>query len=332
MTGPPARLLSDLPAPDPTAQADVADRASRVLRPRGALARLDEVACWLAGWQRTDRPCVDRPGAIVFLADHGVADEGVSAYPQSVSKEMLRALQQGVATASVLARDVGANLKIVDVGVGQPTGNLAREPALSLERFGECFESGCNAVRELECDILVVGEMGIGNTTAAAALCAVLFGGPARRWAGRGTGLDDEGLAHKIEVIEAARQRVGRVGDVSPFEAQRQVGGAELVAIAGAVLQARLSSIPVVLDGFVVTASVAPLKLVNDAALDHCIAGHCSAERGHRLLLEKMGQSPLIDLDLRLGEGSGALTALPVIRIAAAAVTEVATFDEWGIG
>jgi nicotinate-nucleotide--dimethylbenzimidazole phosphoribosyltransferase len=323
-----APLLVDLPSPDAVAIAAVAERASRVLRPRGALARLDEVACWLAGWQRTTRPAIERPAAVVFVADHGVADEGVSAYPQSVTEAMLRALQQGVATASMMADIVDATLDVIDVGVGRPTGNLAREPALSPERFAECIEMGRDAVRRLDCDLLVLGEMGIGNTTAAAAVCAALFGLTAEDWAGRGTGLDDAGLARKIAVIETARRRVG---EVTPFEALRQLGGAELVSLVGATLEARTASIPVVLDGFVVTAAVAPLYLARRDVLDHCIAGHCSAEPGHRLLLEKLGMRPLLDLDLRLGEGSGALAAVPLIRIAAAAVSEVATFEEWGL-
>jgi nicotinate-nucleotide--dimethylbenzimidazole phosphoribosyltransferase len=322
-----APLLVDLPSPDAAAAA-VAERASHVLRPRGALARLDEVACWLAAWQRTTRPAVERPAAVVFVADHGVADEGVSAYPQSVTEAMLRALQQGVATASMMADIVDATLDVIDVGVGRPTGNLVREPALSHERFAECIETGRDAVRRLDCDLLVLGEMGIGNTTAAAVVCAALFGLTAEDWAGRGTGLDDAGLARKIAVIEAARRRVG---EVTPFETLRQLGGAELVSLVGATLEARIASIPVVLDGFVVTAAVAPLYLARRDALGHCIAGHCSAEPGHRLLLEKLGMRPLLDLDLRLGEGSGALAAVPLIRIAAAAVSKVATFEEWGL-
>jgi nicotinate-nucleotide--dimethylbenzimidazole phosphoribosyltransferase len=321
-------LLRDLPSPDAAASTAVRERASQVLRPLGALASLDDVAAWLAGWQRTSSPAVAHPAAVVFVADHGVAEEGVSAYPQSVTAAMLHALREGVATASVMARHVEATLEIVDVGVGRPTGNLTREPALTADRFAECIEAGRAAVRGLDCDLLVLGEMGIGNTTAAAAVCAALFGLRAEDWTGRGTGVDDAGLARKIAVIESARRRVG---EVAPFEALRQLGGAELVAIAGAALEARRTSIPVLLDGFVVTAAVAALFLARREALEHCIAGHCSSEPGHRLLLEKIGMRALIDLDLRLGEASGALAAVPLIRLAAAAVTDVATFDEWGL-
>jgi nicotinate-nucleotide--dimethylbenzimidazole phosphoribosyltransferase len=300
-----------------------------VLRPTGALARLDEVACWLASWQRTPHPRVDRPAVVVFVADHGVAAEGVSAYPAAVTAEMLRALRTGAATAAVMAREIGARLEVVDVGVGRPSGNLRLEAALDEERFGECFDAGRDAVAGLDADVLVFGEMGIGNTTPAAAISAAVFGGPAEEWTGRGTGIDDAVWAAKVAVVEDARRRLPE--DCPPDEILRQVGGPELVAIAGAVVEARRRSIPVVLDGFVVTAAVAPLEALVPGALEHCIAGHCSGEPGHRLLLEKLGKPPLLDLGLRLGEGSGALAALPLLRLAAACVTDVATFEEWGL-
>jgi nicotinate-nucleotide--dimethylbenzimidazole phosphoribosyltransferase len=323
------QLLRGLPSPDETAAAAVRDRASRVLRPTGALDRLDEVAVWLAGWQRSARPRVEAPVAAVFVADHGVAAEGVSAYPAEVTEAMLRALRDGVATASVMARTIGAPITVHDVGVRAPSGNLLREPALSEERFHRCLEAGRRAVGELEADLLVLGEMGIANTTPAAAVCAALFGGPAEEWTGRGTGIDEATYARKVAVVDAARRRVWE--GAGPIEVLRQLGGAELVAIAGATLEARRRSIPVILDGFVVTAAVAPLEVARPGALDHCLAGHCSGEPGHRLLLDKLGRTPLLDLGLRLGEGSGALAAVPLVKLAAACVTEVATFEEWGL-
>ncbi|HXF57347.1 MAG TPA: nicotinate-nucleotide--dimethylbenzimidazole phosphoribosyltransferase [Actinomycetota bacterium] len=324
-----APLLASLPDPDREAAEAVRARAGEVLRPAGALARLDEVAAWLAGWQRTPRPAVERPAAVVFVADHGVAAEGVSAYPASVTAEMLRALRAGVATACVMARTLGARLEVVDVGVGKPSGNIAREPALTQARFGYCLEAGRRAVAALAgADLLVLGEMGIGNTTPAAAVAAALFGGSAEEWTGRGTGIDDAAYARKVAAVEAARRRAD---GLRPLEVLRQVGGPELVAIAGAALEARLRSVPVVLDGFVVTAACAALEVARPGALDHCLAGHCSGEPGHRLLLEKLGKPPLLDLGLRLGEGSGALAAVPLVRLAAASVTDVATFAEWGL-
>ncbi|HYI43838.1 MAG TPA: nicotinate-nucleotide--dimethylbenzimidazole phosphoribosyltransferase [Actinomycetota bacterium] len=323
-----ARLLAGAPSADLASAANVAERAEHVLRPHRAFARLDDVAAWLAAWQRTAHPAVEYPAACVFVADHGVTVEGVSAYPADVTGAMLGALSGGVATTAVLARMLGVRLEVVDVGVGEPTANLATEAALDPEGFDRCFAAGRAAVADLDCDILVLGEMGIGNTTAAAAVCAALFGLTPEDWTGRGTGIDEATLERKVAVVRGAQ---ARLKDAAPMEVLRCVGGAELVAMAGAAVEARSRSIPILLDGFVVTAALAPLEVMVPGALDNCIAGHCSSEPGHKLLLEKLGKQPLLDLDLRLGEGSGALLALPLVKAAAACVTEVATFEEWGL-
>ena len=332
MTGPAdaalADLLADLPEPDTAAISAVVGRASRVLRPAGALSRLDEIAAWVAGWQRTSSPRVAAPAALVFAADHGVAAEGVSAYPQDVTAAMVKALEEDVATASVLARDLGVELRTVDVGVGRPTGNIATEPALDPEEFARSIEEGRASVRAVETDLLVLGEIGIANTTAASAVAATLWGGPVEDWVGRGSGVDDAGLERKRRVVSAARARTGRGGS---GEALRQVGGAELGAIAGAVAEARARSIPVILDGFAVTAAASALEITRPGSLGHCLAGHRSPEPGHAALLGRLALHPLLDLELRLGEGSGALLALPLVRLACVAVTDVATFEEWGL-
>jgi nicotinate-nucleotide--dimethylbenzimidazole phosphoribosyltransferase len=327
-----ASLLTDLPGPDEGARAAVAERAASVLRPAGALARLDEVAAWLAAWQRTERPAVDAPHAVVFAADHGVAAAaGVSAYPTEVTVAMLDALEKGAATAAAMTKALGMTLDVVDVGVARPTGDLRLEPAMDEERFDEAVQAGVDAVaRAGAADLLVFGEMGIGNTTAAAAVAATLYDEPAAEWCGRGTGLDDDGVARKVEAVEACRTRVRAVTS-DPIEILRHAGGAELAAIAGAVAEARRRSIPVLLDGYVVSAAIAPLAVARPGALDHVLAGHRSAEPGHRRLLERLGLVPLIELDLRLGEGSGALIAVPLVKLAAVAVVDVATFQEWGL-
>lgn len=321
-------LLGDLPEPDRRAAEAVRQRAARVLRPAGALSRLDDVAVWLAGWMRSETPRIARPGCAVFVADHGVAERGVSAYPAHITAEMLRALSSGVATAAAMARSLDVHLEVVDVGVGEPTGDITVEDALTPEGFERCFDAGRATVRSMDADLLIFGEMGIANTTPAAAVAAGLFGLTAEDWTGRGTGVDAGGLARKIEAVESARRRVE---GCSPFEVLRRAGGSELAAMAGACLEARLRSVPVILDGFVVTAAVSALAAAAPGALDHCIAGHLSPEPGHRLLLEKLVLEPLLDLDLRLGEGSGALAALPLVKLAAACVTDVATFEEWGL-
>ncbi len=319
-------LLVDLSEPDDAARMAVENRAAQVLRPTGAFERLDRVAAWLAGWHGDRRPSVERPHVILFAGDHGVASEGVSAYPSDITAAMVAALAEGRATASVLAGQVGATLSVVDVAVGDPTGNIRTADALTPQRFDAAVRTGIDAVEACEADLLVVGEMGIGNTTPAAAIAASLLGGTALDWVGPGTGVSGEVLLNKAHVVQDALERVG---SVQPLEALRRLGGAELAAMAAAVMAARRRRIPVVLDGFIATASVLPLQLAAPGALRHCIAGHCSAEPGHVRLLEHLELEPMLDLGLRLGEGSGAIAAVPLIRMAAAAVVEVATFEEW---
>ena len=198
---------------------------------------------------------------------------------------------------------------------------------MTPERFDEVVETAFTAVDRLDCDLLVLGEIGIGNTTPSAAIAAALAGGETAAWVGRGTGVDDEGLARKRAAVQESVRRIAGITD--PLEILREVGGAELVAIAAATIAARHRSIPVVLDGYVVTSAVLPLAMMNPAALDHCTVGHCSTEPGHRKLLERLDKRPLLDLDMRLGEGSGAMAAVPLIAMACAGVTKVPTYDEW---
>ena len=323
------RAMRDLPGPAESCMDAVRDRARRVLRPPGALARLDEAAAWLAGWQRTDHPLVEEPALVLFAGDHGVVERGVTPYGSDVTASVVKAVEAGVATSSVMAEEVGAALHVFDVGVGLPTGDISSLPAMSEEQFLDAFEGGRQAVAGVRTDLLLLGEMGIGNTTSAAAVACALFGAPAATWTGRGSGIDDEMLKRKVDLVETSVRRVGP--SAPPLEKLRQLGGSELVAIAGAVTEARHRSIPVVLDGFVVGSSVAPLHFVRGDALHHCVAGHRSPEPGHGPLLSRLGLEPLLELELRLGEGSGALAAVPLLRLAAACVTDVATLEEWGV-
>jgi len=319
--------LATMPGPDQVAGNSVRARAADILRPAGALQRLDELAAWMAEWQGTPTPAVVRPAALIFAADHGVAAAGVSKYPIEVTGAMLAAFRAHQSTVTAFAAVAGATVDAVDVGVGRPTGDIRFEPALSVERFEECVAAGRAAVESLDADLLVIGEMGIGNTTAAAAVAAALGDGSAGDWVGRGTGVDDEGLTRKRDAVEAAVARIA--GDTDPLEVLREVGGAELVAMAAAVVAARLRGLPVLLDGYVVTAAVLPLAVAAPGALDHCRVGHCSAEPGHRRLVERLGFAPLLDLGMRLGEGSGAMAAVPLVRMACAGITDVPTFTEF---
>jgi nicotinate-nucleotide--dimethylbenzimidazole phosphoribosyltransferase len=320
--------LADLPECDQAARDAVHERAANILRPSGALAWLDEIAAWVAGWQRTSQPRVAKPAGLIFAADHGVAAATkVSAYPTGVTEAMLSAYRQGRSTINAFARLSGATVTAVDVGVGNPTGDIRYEAALSEERFDEIVRTAFAAVDELDCDLLVLGEMGIGNTTPSAAIAASLAGGETAAWVGRGTGVDDEGLARKRQAVQEAVRRIAGITD--PLEILREVGGAEIAAITAATVAARHRSIPVVLDGYVVTAAVLPLNEIDPATIAHCTVGHCSSEPGHRRLLERLGKPPLLDLDMRLGEGSGAMAAVPLIAMACAGITDVPTFGEW---
>jgi nicotinate-nucleotide--dimethylbenzimidazole phosphoribosyltransferase len=320
-------LIATMPAADSASASEVAERAAQVLRPAGALRRLDELAAWVAAWQRTVTPAVHRPACLVFGADHGVAAAGVSAYPADVTLAMRAAITQGKATINAMGRAAGVTVALVDVGIGEPTADIRHEPAMSVTRFDDIVTAAVAAVDDLDGDLLVIGELGIGNTTAAAAVCAALLGGDPFEWVGRGTGVDDEGLARKRAAVAEACTRIA--GESDPLEVLRQVGGAELVAMAAAVVAARHRRLPVILDGYVTTAAVAPVAAVRDDALAHCQAGHCSAEPGHSRLLAHLGMEPLLRLDMRLGEASGAMAALPLVRMACAAVVEVPTFGEW---
>ena len=268
-----------------------------------------------------------KPAALIFAADHGVAAAGVSKYPVDVTGAMLAAYRAGKSTVSAFAAAAGATVDAIDVGVGNPTGDIRVEAALSHERFEQCVQAGRDAVDALDADLLVLGEMGIGNTTAAAAVTAALLGGDVVEWVGRGTGVDDEGLGRKQDAVIASTQRIASVTD--PLEVLRQVGGAELVAMAAAAVAARQRHLPVLLDGYVVTSAVLPLHVAAPGALAHCQVGHCSAEPGHRRLVQHLGKQPLLDLGMRLGEGSGAMAAVPLVRMACAGITDVPTFGEW---
>lgn len=322
-----AEALAAMPDGDAAAADAVRTRAADILRPAGALARLDELAAWVAEWQHTSSPAVRKPAALIFAADHGVAAAGVSKYPIDVTAAMLAAYRAGKSTITAFAATVGAGVTAIDVGVGRPTGDIRTESAMSADRFTEACTAGRDAVESLDCDLLVLGEMGIGNTTVAAAVVAALDGGDVADWVGRGTGVDDEGLHRKVDAVRAAVERIGEIDD--PLEVLRQVGGAELVAIAAAIVAARHRRMPVLLDGFVVTASALPLEVIRLGALDHCQVGHCSAEAGHRRLITRLGKRPLLDLEMRLGEGSGAMAAVPLVAMACAGITDVPTFGEW---
>ncbi len=322
------RELAGAPGPDELHRQAVIQRAARVLRPPGAFTRLDRVAGWLAAWQRTDTPTVSNATLVLAAGDHGVVSRGVSAFGAEVTTAMIDAIKAGAATSAVLAERLGVALRLVDAGVGFPTADIVNDDALETERFEHLVDLGRQTVAALETDVLLVGEMGIGNTTATAAVSAALFGGDTARFVGPGTGLDEDGMTRKRQAVQDA---VARVGTAEPLEVLRRLGGSEHAVLAGAIAEARVRSIPVLLDGYVTTAAAAALARAVPGSIEHCLAAHLSSEPGHRVLLDRLGLEPLLDLALGLGEGSGALIALPIVGLAAASVVDVATFDEWGL-
>ncbi len=316
----------DLPAGHAEKAAEVARREETLTKPPGSLGRLEQAVAWLGFWQGRCPPRLANVEIVVFAGNHGVTAQGVSAYPSAVTAQIVANFAAGGAAINQLAQAASAGLRVVALDLDHPTADFTLGPAMDEAAFLEAVSSGYDALPP-EADLVVLGEMGIGNTTAAAAIAASLFGGDGARFAGHGTGLDDHGLKRKREVIDRALARHGAIlGD--PLRAAAALGGRELAAILGAALAARHLRIPVLLDGFVCTAAVAPLAKLRADALDHALAGHRSAEAGHLLLLEELGLHPLLDLGMRLGEGSGAAVAVLVLRAALACHTGMATFAE----
>jgi len=309
--------------------AAVAAREGTLTKPPGSLGRLEELVAWLAHWQGHAPPRLDRVDVLVFAGNHGVTRQGVSAYPSEVTVQMVANFAAGGAAINQLARTAGATLRVIPLSLERPTEDFTVAPAMSEDEFLAALGTGYEAVSP-QSDLVCLGEMGIGNTTAAAAIAAALFGGGGARWAGRGTGVDDDGLARKRDVIDRALARhAGLLHD--PIRVAAALGGRELAAILGAALAARRYGIPVLLDGFVCTAAVAPLFRLRTDTLAHALAGHVSAESGHRMLLDELHLKPLTDLNMRLGEASGAAVALLLLRAALACHTGMATFAEAGV-
>lgn len=316
----------DLPAGDSEAAAKVAHHEAKLTKPPRSLGRLEEIVAWLAYWQGRSPPRLHQVEVLVFAGNHGVTRRGVSAYPAEVTEQMVANFAAGGAAINQLAGVIDAELRVVALDLHLPTGDFTVEPAMTERAFLAAVTAGHDDVSP-EADLIVLGEMGIGNTTSAAAVAAALFGGGGSRFAGLGTGLDDKGLQRKREAIDAGLARHAEaLGDSLRIAAA--LGGRELAAILGAALAARRLRIPVLLDGFVSTAAVAPLKKLRSDALDHVLAGHLSAESGHRLLLQELGLDPLLSLGMRLGEGSGAALAVLVLRAALACHTGMATFEQ----
>ena len=322
-------LATSLPAANGGAMENACKWEATLTKPAGALGRLEALSKWLCAWQGSHPPRAERPLLCVFAGNHGVAQQGVSAYPAEVTAQMVRNFIDGGAAINQLCEQAKVEMRVHEMALEKPTQDFTREPALDEAQCMEALTYGMASVDE-DVDVLCLGEMGIANTTSAAALCAALFGGKGTDWVGPGTGIAGKGLRHKAGVVDKAlAHHHDHLQD--PLEVLQRLGGHELAALTGAVLSARLLSIPVLLDGFTCTAAAAVLYGLDGRALDHCLVGHVSAEPGHRRLLEKIHKKPLLDLGMRLGEGTGAILALGLVKSAVACHTGMASFEEAGV-
>lgn len=319
-----AALADTLPEADAKAIEAARARQDSLIKPPRALGRLEDLAVFMAGWQKTDRPSIGQAQALVFAGNHGICDKGVNPFPQEVTVQMVANFQNGGAAINQLCRASGADLDVVALDLDKPTADFSEGPAMTEAEVLAAMQAGAAAIPP-SATVLILGEMGIGNSTVAAALASAAFGGEAADWVGRGTGSDEAGKALKARVIEQGR---ALHADAQGLALLTAFGGREQAAICGAVLEARARRIPVILDGYICTAAVAPLFAANPAFLDHCIVGHRSAEPGHIKLLDAMGKQPVLTLDMALGEGSGAALALGVLRAALECHNGMATFAE----
>jgi nicotinate-nucleotide--dimethylbenzimidazole phosphoribosyltransferase len=322
-------LIGAMPEPDAAALAAVRAREAQLTKPAGSLGRLEEITQWLAAWQGAARPHVDAPLVAVFAGNHGVVAQGVSPFPQSVTRAMVANFSGGGAAINQICKTFDISLKVFELALEQPTGDITQEPALDEKACAATMAFGMEALAS-QPDLLCLGEMGIGNTTVAAAIYHALYGGEAEDWVGRGTGVDDAGLKRKANAVRAAVAR-HREHLSDPLEVLRRLGGREIAAMAGAILAARIQRVPVLLDGFVVCSAAAVLHALDPSALDHCLAGHVSAENAHAEVLRRLGKTPLVDLGMRLGEGTGAALAVGIVKCAVACHNGMATFAEAGV-
>lgn len=323
-------------------------RLDSLTKPPGSLGRLEEIAARLVAIYENPVPEIKKKAVLVFASDHGVTEEGVSAYPKEVTSQMIFNFLRGGAGINVLARYAGADVVIVDVGVDydfgkikglvskkvvKGAGNIAKVPALSRDDSIKCIEIGIKLVKEYHLrgyNLFATGEMGIGNTTPSSAIVSVLTHSSVEEVTGRGTGIDDETFNKKVEVIKRAIE-INRPDPSDPIDVLSKVGGPEIGAIAGVVMGCAELKVPVVIDGFISTAGALIAYCINPAVKDYIFASHNSVERGHKKALDFMGLKPLLDLNLRLGEGTGAALAMTIIEAGLKIYSEMATFEEAGV-
>lgn len=322
-----ASLAAKMPQADAAAIEGAIARQNSLTKPPGSLGKLEELAVFMAGWRGTARPAIASAQALIFAGNHGICAQGVNPYPQEVTAQMVGNFTAGGAAINQLCRANNAQLSVIALDLDNPTADFTTGPAMSDSSCLDALNRGAVTV-DPQADVLILGEMGIGNSTIAAALTSALFGGEVTDWVGPGTGSDAAGIARKVAAIKTG---LARHAGLSAPQVLAALGGREQAAICGAVLAARAARIPVILDGFICTAAAAVLYAIDPRLLDHCLVGHASAEPGHRRLLTAIGKHPILEFDMRLGEGSGAALALGILRAALEVHNGMATFGEAGV-
>ncbi|MEM7071131.1 MAG: nicotinate-nucleotide--dimethylbenzimidazole phosphoribosyltransferase [Pseudomonadota bacterium] len=298
-------------------------------KPLGSLGQLEELCRWYARWSKRYPMKINHPRVAIFAGNHGVARQNVSAYPASVTMQMVENFKNGGAAINQICKILDSDLRVYELALQHPTRDFTEATAMDEKECADAISYGMTAV-ENHIDVICIGEMGIANTTSAATLAYGLLGGKASDWTGVGTGIDKKTLQHKTDIVEQA-VKLHKKPDMDSFDWLAAVGGREIAAMVGACIAARIAHIPVILDGYTSSVAGAILYKINKSAIDHCIIAHQSSEAGHRHLLKKIGKKPLLQLDLRLGEASGAAIALNILKIAIKCHHSMASFAEAGV-
>jgi len=305
------------------------DFQKQLTKPEGSLGKLEDLAIWMAGWQKTFKPSIKNPHCIIFAGNHGISNKGVSAYPSEVTAQMVENFKQGGAAINQLCKLSNIALSVIPINLEKPTKDFSEEKAMNLSETLSAMQLGYNSVPK-KCDLLLLGEMGISNTTSATAIACALFKTSVKKWTGLGTGISEKNLKNKISVIQKGLKLHGKKFD-SVIEILSCFGGREMAAIVGSIIAARVRGIPILLDGFVSTASAATLTIFNKNILEHCLISHLSSEPGHKGIILKLKKEPILDLNMRLGEASGGGVASLIIKAAVVTHNKMATFSEAGV-
>ena len=321
------KILDNIPTADEKIKKKALQYQDTLLKPKNSLGKLEQLAVFYCSWRGLIKPKIKRAQTLIFAGNHGICEQGINFFPQDVTVQMVRTFRDGKAAINQLSKEVGSNLKVISLDLKKPTKDFTKEPAMSKKDFLKAFNKGYNSFKK-NIDVLLLGEMGIGNSTVASAIISGLIGGKVSKWVGKGSSHNNKLIKHKTSII---KKGLKLNNNESPLEVLRCLGGREQVAIFAATLKARLLKIPVIIDGFICTASILPLFFLNKNSIDHCIFSHNSAEAGHKLCLDYLKKKPLLSLNMCLGEATGATLALGILKSALACHNQMGTFNNSGV-